>query len=191
MKKADHTYKSLVVDILSKSFDDNQSINYIVKQDSKRKERIEGLMEYCFKVCLAKGQIFISDNDKSCALILHPEKKMGAIKEMLLELKLAISSIGVIRSFKVLKREKLIKQNQPKEPFYYLWFIGVAPDAQGKGIGSALIEEVFQKYNEETRPFYLETSVVKNLSWYEKYGFKLFKELDLGHKLYLMLRPKR
>ncbi|MCK5372493.1 MAG: GNAT family N-acetyltransferase, partial [Cyclobacteriaceae bacterium] len=139
----------------------------------------------------AKGQIFISDNDKSCALILHPEKKMGAIKEMLLELKLAINSIGVIRSFKVLKREKLIKQNQPKEPFYYLWFIGVAPDAQGKGIGSALIEEVFQKYNKGTRLFYLETSVVKNLSWYEKYGFKIFKELDLGHKLYLMLRPKR
>ena len=139
MKKADHTYKSLVVDILSKSFDDNLSINYIVKQDSKRKERIEGLMEYCFKVCLAKGQIFISDNDKSCALILHPEKKMGAIKEMLLELKLAFSIIGLTRSFKVLKREKLIKQNQPKEPFYYLWFIGVAPDAQGKGIGSALI----------------------------------------------------
>ena len=190
MKKADHTYKSLVVDILSRSFDDNQSINYIVKQDSKRKERIEGLMEYCFKVCLAKGQIFISDNDKSCALILHPEKKMGAIKEMLLELKLAINGIGVIRSFKVLKREKLIKQNQPKEPFYYLWLIGVAPDTQGKGIGSALIEEVFQKYNKGTRPFYLETSVVKNISWYEKYGFKIYKELDLRYKLYIMLRPK-
>ena len=191
MKKADHTYKSLIVDILSKSFGDNQSINYLVKQDSKRKKRIEGLMQYCFDICLVKGQIFISDDENACALILHPERKIGTIKEMLLELKLAINCIGLSRSYKVLKREKLIKQNQPKEPFYYLWFIGVAPEAQGKGIGSALIEEVFIKYNEETRPFYLETSVVKNLSWYEKYGFKIFKELDLGHKLYLMLKPKR
>ena len=191
MKKADHTYKSLIVDILSKSFGDNKSINYLVKQDSKRKKRIEGLMQYCFDICLVKGQIFISDDENACALILHPERKIGTIKEMLLELKLAINCIGLSRSYKVLKREKLIKQNQPKEPFYYLWFIGVAPEAQGKGIGSALIEEVFIKYNEETRPFYLETSVVKNLSWYEKYGFKIFKELDLGHKLYLMLRPKR
>ncbi|MCK5279992.1 MAG: GNAT family N-acetyltransferase, partial [Cyclobacteriaceae bacterium] len=59
-----------------------------------------------------------------------------------------------------------------------------------KGIGSALIEEVFQKYNKGTRPFYLETSVVKNISWYEKYGFKIYKELDLRYKLYIMLRPK-
>ncbi len=191
MKLADHSYKSLVIDILSKSFDDNQSINYIVKQDSKRKKRIEGLMGYCFEICMAKGQIFMSDDDKACALILHPEKKMGAIKEMLLELKLAIDSIGVTRSFKVLKREKLIKQNHPKEPFYYLWFVGVTPDEQGNGIGSSLIEKVFQKYDEETRPFYLETSAVKNLSWYKKYGFKIIKELDLGYRLYLMLKPKR
>ena len=177
MKLADHTYKSHVIDILSKSFDDNQSINYIVKQDSKRKKRIEKLIGYCFEVCLVKGQIFMSNDDKACALILHPERKMGSIKEMLLNMKLAINSIGASRSFKVLKREKLIKQNHPKEPFYYLWFIGVTPDAQGKGIGSALIEEVFQKYNKGTRPFYLETSVVKNISWYEKYGFIIYKEL--------------
>ncbi len=190
MKLADHTYKSLVVDILRKSFDDNQSINYIVRQDSKRKERIRGLMRYCFEVCLIKGQIFISDDDKACALILHPEKKMGGIKELLLDLKLAINSVGVFRSFKVMNREKLLKKNHPKEPFFYLWFIGVLPGEQGRGIGSSLIEEVLHKYDEETRPFYLETSVLKNLPWYKKYGFKIFKELDLGYKLYLMLKPK-
>ena len=191
MKLADHSYKSLVVDILSKSFDDNQSINYIVKQDSKRKERIESLMGYCFEVCLVRGQIFMSDDEKACALILHPERKMAASKEMLLDLKLAINSIGAFRSFKVLKRERLIKRNHPKEPFYYLWFIGVMPGAQNIGIGSALIEEVLQKYSKATRPIYLETSVVKNLSWYKKYGFKISKEIDLDYKLYLMLRPKQ
>ena len=35
MIQASYTDKSLVVDILSKSFDANKSINFIAKQDSK------------------------------------------------------------------------------------------------------------------------------------------------------------
>ena len=41
MKKAEYSDKNLVVDILSKSFDGNQSVNYIVKQDEKRAERLK------------------------------------------------------------------------------------------------------------------------------------------------------
>ena len=48
MVKAIYSDKPLVVDILSKSFNDNKSINYIVKQDGKREERLRKLMEYSF-----------------------------------------------------------------------------------------------------------------------------------------------
>ena len=190
MKLASQKYKSQVVDILSSSFDDNQSINYIVKQDSKRKERIRNLMAYCFEICLVKGQIFISDDENACAMILHPEREIGVFKELILDLKFAVNSVGIFRAGKVLKREKLLKQNHPSVPYYYLWFVGVRPTAQGKGVGTKLMDEVIQKFAGEPRPFYLETSAVKNISWYKKYGFELFKELDLGYKLYLMLKPK-
>lgn len=36
MIKAVYTDKALIVDILTKSFDTNQSVNYIVKQDENR-----------------------------------------------------------------------------------------------------------------------------------------------------------
>ena len=36
MIKATYQDKDRVVDILAESFDDNQSVNYIVKQDKKR-----------------------------------------------------------------------------------------------------------------------------------------------------------
>lgn len=36
MMEVDMSQKSLVVDILSKAFDDNKSVNYVVKQDEDR-----------------------------------------------------------------------------------------------------------------------------------------------------------
>ena len=59
MKKADHNDKNLVVDILTKSFDTNQSVNYIVKQDQKRVKRISALLNYSFEVCHMFGDVFL------------------------------------------------------------------------------------------------------------------------------------
>ena len=44
MQKAELTDKNLIVDILVQSFSDNKSINYIVKQDSRREARLRKLM---------------------------------------------------------------------------------------------------------------------------------------------------
>ncbi len=60
MKRAHHDKKSLVVNLLTKSFDANQSVNYIVKQDAKRINRISDLMDYSFEVLLfIWGGVFI------------------------------------------------------------------------------------------------------------------------------------
>ena len=77
IKYVDQSYKSLVVDILSASFDDNKSINYILKQDEKRSYRLRRLMAYCFDICCEKGDIFMSEDKQACALILHSEKKLN------------------------------------------------------------------------------------------------------------------
>lgn len=43
--------KKLVVDILSKAFNENKSVNYVVIQDHKWEIRIGKLIEYSFNVC--------------------------------------------------------------------------------------------------------------------------------------------
>ena len=145
-------------------------------------------MDYCFEMCLLKGQIFLSEDHNGCALIVHPERKSGLIKSIWLNIKLAFRSIGLWRIGKVMMREKLIKAHQPGDPFYYLWFVGVLPDFQGKGIGSKLLDEVFLYYQEDDRLFYLETSVLTNLPWYKKYGFEVINEIEIGYILYQMIK---
>ena len=58
MKPSTYENKQLVIDILTSSFDTNKSVNYIVKQDRKRKDRIKDLMNYSFENCHCSGKVY-------------------------------------------------------------------------------------------------------------------------------------
>ncbi len=188
MIKASLNDKSTVVDILLKSFDTNQSVNFVAKQDSKRLDRIKMLMEYAFEVCFMSGEVYLSEDKKSCALLLYPDRKSTNLKSIVWNTKLAFNCIGITRIAKVLKRESLIKKHHPKTPMCYLWFLGVYPDHQKQGIGSKLLKAVIQKSIEERRDIYLETSTLTNIPWYQKFNFKIIKELDLSYRLFILKR---
>lgn len=188
MVKAKQTNKNLVVDILTKSFENNQSVNYIAKQDEKKLTRIRSLMDYSFEICYSFGDVFLSEDRKACALVLYPDKKKTTFKSILLDIKLILSCIGIENIKKALARESKIKQLQPKELMYYLWFIGVDPKYQNEGIGSILLNEIIEDSERKKRPIYLETSTLKNLPWYQKFGFQVYNELELSYKLFFLKR---
>lgn len=189
MIRATSNDKELVAEILIRSFVDNKSINYIIKQDEKREQRLKHLMEYSFDICNLFGDVYLTDDKKGCALALKPEKKRATFNSILLDVKFIFSVLGFSGVQKAMKREAVIKKSHPEGLLYYLWFIGVEPTNQGNGIGSKLLNEIIQKGLSENRTICLETSTLKNIPWYEKHGFKIYQELDFGYKLYCMKRP--
>ena len=190
MIKASKNHKSRVIEILTKSFEDNQSVNYIVKQDSKRAERIQALMDYSFEVCFMFGEVYLSDDQKGCALVLYPDQKSFSIKSTLMDVQLLLNAIGLTRVGKAMSRESAIKSNYPKDPIYYLWFLGVINSDQNKGIGSQLLKEIIIDSQKQHKPIYLETSTIKNIPWYKKFGFSIYNELDFGYKLFMLRKGK-
>lgn len=188
MKKASYGEKNLIVEILTKSFETNQSVNYIVNQDNKRQKRIRALMDYSFEVCTLFGDVFISENKKACALIMYPDQKKTSLKSILLDIKLVIQCTGIGNVKKTLDREALIKKIQPKETMTYLWFIGVSTEEQNKGFGSSLLQSIIEFSDQNNKPIYLETSTLQNLPWYKKFGFEVYSEQDLSYRLYFLKR---
>lgn len=188
MKKASYGDKNLIIDILSESFRSNQSVNYIAKSAPNNFERIRYLMDYSFEVCYKFGDVYLSNDRTAVALVLYPEKKKINFSSVLLDVKLILNCIGVSNIGKALKRESSIKKIQPQIPMYYLWFIGVHPDYQAKGIGSQLMGEIIEDSERMQKPIYLETSTLSNLPWYQKFGFDIYNELDLSYKLYFLNR---
>ena len=188
MIRAQHTDKELIVNILVSSFDDNKSVNYIISQDSKRVKRIKRLIEYSYDVCNLFGDIFITKDKKGCALLILPDKKRTTIKSILLDAKFAFACLGLSNINKAMKREAKIKQAHPNGLLYYLWFIGVDSSNQNKGIGSKLLQDVISEGQNQNRTICLETSTLKNVPWYEKFGFSIYHEFDFGYKLYCLKR---
>lgn len=180
--------KNRIINILSNAFDDNKSVNYIIQQDAKRKQRIRNLMAYSFDVCYLWGDVFLSADKKACALTIFPDKKRTSLQSILLDIKFAVSVIGLSNVKKAMNREASISKIHPGGLLYYLWFIGVDPTVQNKGIGSKLLEEIIQEGMLRKRIICLETSTLKNIPWYEKFGFETYRELDFGYRLYCMKR---
>jgi ribosomal protein S18 acetylase RimI-like enzyme len=68
----------------------------------------------------------------------------------------------------------------PKEPHWYLPLIGVDPAHRGNGHGGALLKHTLEKCDQEGLPAYLESSNPRNISLYERHGFKALATLQVG-----------
>ena len=77
------------------------------------------------------------------------------------------------------------------EPHLRLDFIGVLPDRQGSGIGTALIEHGHERADGLGMACYLETFTVPNVQYYERRGYRVVGEFVIGDGVrgYGMLRP--
>lgn len=186
MRQADKKDRDTIVDILLKSFENNKSVNYIIKQDVKREVRLRRLMEYSFDSCMLYGDVFITDDKAGCALVVKPDKKKTLPKTILLDAIVAVRALGLSNLKTAMRRESIIKSHHPRELLYYLWFIGVDPEKQGRGIGSKLLGDVITEATKDNRILCLETSTIKNIPWYQSFGFSIYHELDFGYKLFLL-----
>ena len=78
-------------------------------------------------------------------------------------------------------------------PHYHLAALGVEPDRQGEGIGSALLAPVLDAADAAGVEAYLETATARNVLLYERHGFDVVEELILPgtdiHGWLMLRRP--
>ena len=78
----------------------------------------------------------------------------------------------------------------PKEPHVHLGPIGVSPEAQGQGIGTALMNRYIEHLGQEGIAGYLETDRPENVEFYKKFGFVVQNEQEvIGVPTWYMWRP--
>jgi GNAT superfamily N-acetyltransferase len=68
----------------------------------------------------------------------------------------------------------------PEERHWYLPMVGVEPNAQGKGLGGALMRHAIARSDKDGVLAYLESSNPKNISLYERHGFEVMGEIQVG-----------
>lgn len=61
--------------------------------------------------------------------------------------------------------------HRPRAPHWYLTHIGTTEAARGMGVGSALINDRLRQADRQRLGTYLESSILENVPFYERFGF--------------------
>lgn len=181
MIKAGKQDRDHVVGILHSAFEpitDDNSINFVVKQDHKRSERIKILMEFLVDDCLDFGEVLLSDKRNACILLKYPHKAKTTFAVLWRHVKLAFKCIGLLNVPKVLKRQAIIKKHHIKGTYIHPVIMGATSEVRGFGFGVRLIKQLFDDRDEKNKlPVIIETTTDENLKMYQRFGFKLIKEV--------------
>jgi GNAT superfamily N-acetyltransferase len=88
---------------------------------------------------------------------------------------------------------KLIEEHHPPGSYYFLQFMGVGPEGQGRGLGSALLAPMLGRCDREGVRAYLDATSPRNKRFYERHGFRASGEYapEGGPPLWPMWREPR
>jgi len=161
------------MDIIVDAFEHNPSVLDVVKQDSKTDQRLRRLAEYAFELGERRSGNFLS-SDKNGIVISYVEDKKRSFADHLANCKLILQVAGLRRAKYLLQKEAYRNQIHPKEPFYYVWFIGVDSRFRGGETAKELRQKVFDEAKQHQLPILLETTIEKNKRVYEYFGFQVY-----------------
>lgn len=194
MIQASKRDKDLVVDILVEAFEplgEDNSINFVVKQDERRVARMRVLMEYLFDKAMRSGEVFLSDNRASCLLITYAHQDSFSFSKLRSTIRLAFRCIGMARLGKVLRRQKIVQRNYPKRKYIRPMIFAVKKEFKGTITAARLIMQVFNKFKHNELPIIVDTSSEGLVKLYQKFGLEIFnKEEELGFPIYMLRMNK-
>lgn len=140
------------------------------------------------------GETWMTTDGYAAAAWIAPyaEAKPDSLAEELRLVSVLMSLTGVSRFSRGVAMAKAIEHAHPPEPYFYLAFVGVAPRFQGAGLGTALLENTLARVDAAGMPAFLENSNPRNVKLYERFGFRVTREITArkdAPPLFAMLRP--
>jgi len=192
VRKATRADAGALVDVLVRSFDADPVVNWFVRQDERRAEGFEVFFDMAVRqLTLPHGEVYTTSDRAGAALWVPPGKsRMGWARQLLL-LPRGLRVAGPRGLPRNLRSLAALDRLHPRWPHLYLMFIGVDPDQQGRGIGSALMRPVVEQCDRTGLSAYLEGTAEDNVRLYERFGFRTVQRLALpggGPTSWLMWR---
>jgi ribosomal protein S18 acetylase RimI-like enzyme len=110
------------------------------------------------------------------AAVWLPSENLGPqpLQREIRALPMLLNAAGFGRFGRLMKLRNAMDDKHPMDrPHDYLWFLGVHPDAQGKGLGSTLLHAKTERMDAAHRCGFLETATARNLPLYQRHGFEI------------------
>jgi GNAT superfamily N-acetyltransferase len=182
--------------LLSRAFFDDPVATFLFPDSESRRTRLNRFFELQLgRNYLRRGVVSTTVAHDGAAMWLPPRAPTPTVRERLVHSAFSLK-LGDRRR-PAHRLTALLEARHPREPHWYLGALGVEPLHQGRGVGTALLEDALARCDAAGEGAYLEASRPESARLYERVGFEC-QELLVpstlgieGPDLYLMYRPAR
>jgi ribosomal protein S18 acetylase RimI-like enzyme len=182
---------------LERAFSPDPLFTWIFPSAATRPAALQGFMRVPLEYGLRYGRGMASHDARAACLWLPPGPGVTIPRMIRSGMLGAPFRTGLGPFVKFMAANEImdkIHKARVSEPHWYLMIVGVDPELQGQGVGSAIVREGLALADRDSKPAYLETSEPRNLAFYERLGFVVLEEAILGKggpKAWAMRREPR
>lgn len=166
-------------DILLRAFLGDPGVRYMFPNPARQARIMRGMLLASVRFGLRWGEVYTwGENPAGVAVWTPPPGKAAVTYSRLMRTGMLLPAAScnpaeLFRSVLLGLCSGLLDVESLRTPHWYLWILGVAPEAQGQGVGSALLHEMLQRDDVRRHPVLLETMTARNVRFYQKHGFQV------------------
>jgi GNAT superfamily N-acetyltransferase len=194
VRKAMREDVPLLAVALARAFDGDPPMRWFLPDEERRVELARMMFDVMLRrVHLARDACYTTEDVVGGALWVPPGKwRLSLIQQLaILPTMLRVFGRGLGRAQRGLA---VMDSRHPRKPHYYLDSLGVQPEWQGRGLGSALMQPILELCDRERVPAYLNAGSPRSRDLYVRHGFEVTEEFRLpegGPPLWRMWREPR
>jgi GNAT superfamily N-acetyltransferase len=157
------------------AFHEDPLIRWLFPDEASRAEKATRYFRVNLEAGLRSGHAYATDANRAVAVWSPPEVALaddaGAFLGFLDE-ELGERARAALRGLAAAATADLVHV-----PSFYLKVLGTLPTRQGLGIGGRLLRHIIDRCDARGIPAYLESSNIRNLTLYERHGFRVVDEV--------------
>ncbi|HEX3263936.1 MAG TPA: GNAT family N-acetyltransferase [Solirubrobacterales bacterium] len=181
-----------LADSLARAFTDDPGFAHLLLDSADRTERLRVFFETELReIALPRGLVWTTEEVIGAAVWAEPGQWRVPVGTTLRELRPMTRVFGGRLPIALWSRLRMDARHPRRPAHWYLAMMGVVPEWQGRGLGSALMRPGLEEIDAARLPAYLETSTLRARALYERNGFAVTGELNLpagGPPIWLMWR---
>lgn len=160
---------------LALAFQNDPFFVYVVPNDERRAEQLKEFLAINLKFGLLYGEVLATPNSDAASiwippgLDLTPERAAESGFDRVRDI---FGQEALVRLGEVLDFLQPLSAAAMPERYWYLQTVGVTPEKQGQGLGTALLKGKLEQISDEGLPCYLETFEPRNVDFYLRLGFE-------------------
>lgn len=163
------------VSVLAEAFKDDPLNNFVSPKSA--------YPEFTFRVMapifLHDGFVLLAKESKGAALWLPPKVKLASPVSFSIMME-SLFSFGIGSIYRGLLAMHIMEKYHVPEDHYYLYAIGTLDEYRNQGVATSLIQPMIERSEKDHLPIYLENTREENLSFYQRHGFKVSHEYQVG-----------